>query len=479
MPTSAKSSTLPPAASNRHVVHTALALWSRTAASNHGASMLLLAIGLGSFIGCRPAPPADAETTFDAAPAASNVPLRIRVVGGVESPEVIERRWLSSSEQPIDIQSQSVEAFLANDSSQADVILFPARLIGELVQRDWITKLPVFESASAVEAEEGSVRNFPPAWQAQCTYGGATYALPLGCSITRFVASDSLAKQLQGASDERELKVSFQVLVDTLAASEPAQATEPLQLADIDPQALVDRFLTLAFAATQRNPIYGVVLDLETMQPRLMEPEFVQAAQVLLKMSAQAGGGRQATVSTHADAWQWAATQTQHAVAISTATQLSPAATTITSGAIIELGDGTVLNTGGGLIAAIATECRQSHHSKLFLQWLREPQTAVVLAPLILGVDSPQPSALDALSWRAQQRLMQVALNDQLPQELRIAGAFKLRAELADELLAMLNGSKSPVAALEAAQKRWRAMIEPNRDAVKLEYQLSLGLKER
>ncbi len=430
-------------------------------------------------MGCKPAPPAETQQTADAPSAASEVPLRIRVVGAVESPEVIARRWLSGSEQPIDIQSQSVEAFLANDSSQADVILFPARLIGELVRRDWITKLSVFENSSVMEGEEVSVRSFPPAWLAQCTYGGATYAIPLGCSITRCVASESLADQLRGASDERDPAVPLQRLIDALAATDPAPTTDVLQLKDVDPQALVDRFLTLAFASTQRNPQYGIVLDLETMQPRLTASEFVRGAELLLQLSTQADGGRQATVGTHANAWKWAATHAQSALAIATVTQLSPESTIVASGAVIEFSDGAVLNTGGGLIAAMATECRQSHHSKLFLQWLSEPQTAVVLAPLILGVDSPQPSALGAMSWRAQQRLMRVALNDQLPQELRIPGAFELRAELAEELLAMLNGSKSPVAALEAAQKRWLVVIEPKREEMKHEYQLSLGLKEK
>jgi hypothetical protein len=70
-------------------------------------------------------------------------------------------------------------------------------------------------------------------------------------------------------------------------------------------------------------------------------------------------------------------------------------------------------------------------------------------------------------------------LNDQLPQELRIPGTFKLREELAEELLAMLSGSKTAVEALESAQQRWMAIIGADRDAIKREYQFSLGLKEQ
>ena len=116
-------------------------------------------------------------------PRASNVPLRIQIVSEVTSPDIIQRQWLSGSEQPIDIQPRNVDDFLAAPACEADIVIFPARLIGELVAKDWIVKLPALDDEELQAVDRGSPRNFPAAWQAQCNYGGVTYAIPLGCSI--------------------------------------------------------------------------------------------------------------------------------------------------------------------------------------------------------------------------------------------------------------------------------------------------------
>ncbi len=410
-------------------------------------------------------------------PPVSNIPLRIRIVGTVTTPEFIERRWLSGSEQSIDIQSQGVDDFLASSSCDADVVLFPARLIGELVERDWIAKLPNLEYAQSDEADLEEARTFPDAWLSQCTYGGVTYALPLGCSITNFIASESYAAPLQAAESDREPVDSLETLLVALPQAKN-KATRTLDADVIDRNALVDRFLALTFALTDRKTQYGVLLDLETMQPRLTEPEFQRAAEWLCRLAEQPGGGDTSTIASHSAAWSWASQNDQATLSIAAANQLNEEAAKITDGAMINVPNAQLINSGGGMLAAIAVSCRQSHQSNLFMKWLVEPQTSQFLSPLITGIDSPTPINIESLAWRIQQGNAQVVQNDQLPQEPRMPGAHEMRMKLADELLAMLSGSKNPDQSLSDAQRGWEAMLGSNRDAIKLHYQQSLGLKD-
>lgn len=463
----------------------------------------LFAVFLGFYLGplglclsgCQPAAPNAASQPVDSRPRASTVPLRIRVVADVSSPEIIRRRWLSNSEQPIALQPQKLDEFLDGTQCDADVVIFPARLIGELVSRDWILKLPEFDHDRHAEQSLDERRAFPPSWQAQCNYGDATYAIPLGCSIPQFIASTALASGLSESELELDPRIDRSAIAELLPATardadpgndrngnqpdprpeEQSVAPDPASDADVDRQALVDRFLALVFSSTERNRAYGVLLDLETMRPRLTDPEFLQAAELLERMAKQPGGFA-AVTGSHTAAWQWATTHAEPVLAIASVTQLDDVAARIPEGQELRIQEHRYINVGGGLIAALAADCRQTQQSGEFLKWLSDPQTRAVLAPLVVGVDSPEPTELDATAWRLRQNLARVALNDQLPQELRIPQAHAMRVALADQLLLFLQGDETAPAALRDASDQWMRLITADRDRFKLEYKRSLGL---
>ncbi len=60
----------------------------------------------------------------------------------MSDPSLVERAWLTGSDQKLEIRTLGVDEYLAEKSCNCDVAIFPARLLGELIDRKWLTKLP-------------------------------------------------------------------------------------------------------------------------------------------------------------------------------------------------------------------------------------------------------------------------------------------------------------------------------------------------
>lgn len=408
----------------------------------------------------------------------TDIPLRIVVLAPVSDPDSLKRQWRSDSEQPISIQSQTVDAFLAQDRCQADVILYPDHLLGELVAKDWIVKLPdamqpaIAEELGFDEAREDNESRAPTprAWQTAAQYEGVAYALPLGCSLPVWVASSAFAEKID---DQDPTLESLQAALQR-QSTEPATVPEPA----IDNGAIADRFLTLASSLSSRNKKYGLLFDLNTMQPKLNEVEFKQAATILKQLSEQTGG-LEATLGSHEFAWTWAATHQGPVLAMASSTLIGPTASKIETGAIIEVADFSSANTGGGLQAGLATSCQQTQQSLEFLKWLGLKQSRALLAPMVQGVDIATPGGVESLAYRSRRSLSKALQSDDLFQEPRMPRAHALRQALGKHLADYLLGKLELDATLEAANLSWAAIqAEPRRslEEQKFEYQRSLEL---
>jgi hypothetical protein len=412
-----------------------------------------------------------------ASPSVSSVPLRIHVVGELSSPEVIERRWLASSDQPIQIKAQSVEEFLAAADLKADVLLFPSQLLGELIQRDWIIKLPELPSESGVSADDEATRAFSAAALAACQYGGSTYAIPLGCSVPQFIASPALAELFPTGGEGGDPQVTMAQLSEQLAALY-GEHESPTAFAEesMDRLALADRFLSLMFQLTDRDARYGVLFDIETMQPRLQAPESKQAAE-LLRLLARQPDGLVSVLGSHDAAWNWAATHEKPVVAIATTTRLGPEALESTAGRLLQVENAKPINVGRGLIVAVSANCRQTFHSLNFIKWLSLTSTAQVLAPLVRGVDPIQPLSIDATAWRARQSISQSLNVDTVPQEPRFHRAHAVRLTLADALVEVIVKEKEIDRAFGEAMLRLSETTSQAAGRFERDYKTSLGLR--
>ncbi|MCA9132911.1 MAG: hypothetical protein KDA45_07140, partial [Planctomycetales bacterium] len=262
-------------------------------------SILLLLLA-GGVLGCQdatsPAPAPEPATLANTAQA-SSVPLRLWIVAPSLDTPLLLRQWQADSEQPLAPRAMTEEQLLAESRCNCDVLIYPARLIGELKQRGWLANLPAAVSApKELEESEESTAAPPAAWQQQATYAGKAFGVSLGCAVPTFVASAALGDAL--AADGT---VAWDDVLRSLPTQESPSAVAELPDASIDRDALVDRFLAIVATVSRRDPAYGLLWDLQTLESRLGKAEFVRSAEILAALAARPAG-RAALLGDHSAA---------------------------------------------------------------------------------------------------------------------------------------------------------------------------------
>lgn len=461
--------------------------------------MLAALVFCGVLTGCRPPSPEvpdAAKKDAPTIPAVSSVPLRVWIAAPLSDPQLFTRQWMSDSEQPLAIRSLTPEELLQQSACECDVLIYPARLVGELVHRDWIMGLPenvtsyreLADNAS-VDGDSGTPNGSQRACETrQAAYAGRNWAIALGCAIPTFVASPPLAQQLSADV------VSWNTLLESLPRSEGALKLD-IDDTQVDKDALVDRFLAIVATVATRDPTYGLLFDMQTMQSRLKEPEFVIAIDILGALAAQPNGA-EAILGSHSTAWKWSAENEQAALAISSVALIGNEAINAKSGKILRVsgtpepsgaaaGAGNDArpalagwNPGGGLNASLASNCRQSSQATWFLGWLRANSTRTALAPLIPGIESQAPrGGVDALSWQARQTIAELTSSGGgISQELRLPAAHRYRQALSDALSKFLQGELDAQAALSEAHAGWQQITSEMGPSLRDNYEKSLGL---
>lgn len=443
-------------------------------------------------LGCTPSPsssePAD---VLQAAPTASTVPLRVWVIGSISEPQILMRQWLANSEQPLELRSLTAAELLGESQCGCDVVVYPARLVGELNQREWIVKLPAaaMPSSTAAQSDDSTgnttaVEAQPAAWRMQAEYAAQTMAVSLGCSVPVFVASASLGNESDSEDARPNTEMDWPSLLAELNISRQASPQLQFDIAEVDAEALVDRYLAIVASVAQRDPGYGLLFDLQTMQPRLHQPEFLEAAELLAALASQVGG-QAAAVGSHSVAWKWASENPAPALAIASPSLLDTSIAGGTSGKILRIrAQGAApssktshWNTGGGLMASLSSNCRQTNQAVSFLKWVASADTRAVLAKLIPGVESATPvGGADSLSWKARQSLGEFLSRITISQEPRMPGASRYRKALTDELTWFLSGQKNSSQALADAEKSWNEITTSLGKNQRRSYEESLGL---
>lgn len=421
-----------------------------------------------TFVGCDPNPNNVGETTITSVPPTTSVPLRVWIVGRVTDPTLVERAWLSGSDQKLEIRVLTSEEYLSEKVCNCDVAIFPSRLLGEMIDRKWLTKLP-----ASLNATDESAPQVPIAWTRQATYGGDVWAVSLGGSIPLVTVSQSAIESASKPED-------WESLLSSLALKPPQTATQKIDPTVVDRAALVDRYLAIVGGLSQRSPDYGLLFELQKMKPRLTEPEFVRAAEILLVLSNQTNESAiQSVVGDSSQVWSWINAQTTPAISIVSPALLTPLAAKETGCKSIRIpAKGIGWNTGSGLIASQSASCRQSANATELLRWLRQSETRHTLSTLITGVESATPLfGSDSSAWQATKLATELAANTNIPNELRLPRAEEYRSALADSLLAILSGEKPIADALGEAAAIWQTITESRgRIPQRSDYELSLGL---
>ena len=440
-------------------------------------SSFLFLAALACFAGCDSKTPGSAQqpsASDTAAPRVSEVPLRVWIASEVADAEVIQRQWLAGSDQPIQIKSLTVDDMLTQKELECDVLLFPAKELGEVVYRDWILKLPSELNGdraidSMADEEQDSVQ-LPQSWMSQCEYDGEVFAVPLGMSVPAVVANDALAKLIGDALGESDVVSWADVLSLLEKSSEPTTLEKGLQ----DAQAVADRFLTIAYSLSTRNPRYGMLFETKSMTPQLNAPEFRSAAEILQSLVRQPKGI--VNLASHDAAWAGIASSTSPLLCIASATDLREETLKSSAGRIVPISSAFYANTGSGLLAAISANCRQSAQSIELLRWLTRPTSRNSIAPKVMGIDSTTPlGTTDSLSWSALQRQQTIG-SEQIVQEPRMMQADEYRLVLGEELIAYLVDDQTLEEAFASATRRWNEITAADSKRLTLDYQRSLGL---
>ena len=420
-------------------------------------------------VGCKPSSPTStSEPEKSNSTKASKIPLRVWLVGEIAQPETVIRQWNAVSEQPVEFRTLQANELFEGEKCAADLLLYPARLLGELVRRKWIVKLPSAldysrKPTSSGQDVEAEIAPPPAAMLAAAKYNSTQYGLPLGYSLLSVLASSASKTD---STTWKELRQSLTAVT---------RGTIEIDDSKVDAEALVDRYLTIAFGISEVNSKYGVLFDLKTMKPRLTAQEFLEAGEILQGLACQPNAP-ESVIGSHSVAWSWINRAEQTAFAIASPSQLNGEVLSLEGAHKVVIDGGKTWNSGAGVIASMATQCQQSAQTINFARWLSEHTTLDSLRGQVPGMVSSGTRGV-SLAERLMASDSSLLQRDDISNEPRFSAAYKLRASLAKQLILFLKG-QSCEQSLSIAANEWSKIVDEQGPAsFKSEYEQSLGLQ--
>jgi len=398
---------------------------------------------------------------------ANRPPLKVVLVEADEIAPELDLRWQTSSEQTLQIISMSRQELETQDPTTIDVIVFPADLMGTLVERNWIAPVPSqvqdrMARDSRSEAEASGRETMPgPAWpvrwRAMGMFGGKLMAVPLGAPSMIAIARDLDCTPLtelhrrnasnQNSAEECEvLWEKFLTSAEKQLASSLSQRQMELEenLNGVTPankKTLVSRYLWILASSESR---YRGIFDLYKLQARLTQPEFTRSARYLHRLSLLDPA---TALASSTEAWETVASGEGH-FAIGwprsdNQQRLGGASLAASNRTLVPL----VWNDGSGLMASMGRRTRQSASAAEFLIWLAtEDQRLALQAKTerveLNEIDNDRNLIRD--DYREYQTMQRLE-SGQLSMELtpRFAYSHRFMSLLADALVEVLRNPES------------------------------------
>ena len=214
---------------------------------------LALALAIATALGCSDSPqppPTDPQAEPLTPPPA--VALTIQVAGDVKLAEglrLLRGEWKARSGGELKVDSVSLEELLAAERLDGDVILFPSRLLGTLVERGDLRPL---RTSNLNSPEFGLNDVYPAIRNGEMKFGGQVYAFPLG--------SPPL--------------LTFRQLPGEGAASAPPATAEVIPTNGLS---AAYALILQALGHTESYRRSEALFDPADMKPRIADPQFVRA----------------------------------------------------------------------------------------------------------------------------------------------------------------------------------------------------------
>jgi len=408
------------------------------------------------------------------APASERPPLKIWIVDAPELEKEISVRWQAASDQALKIENFSMDGFAARESFNADVVIYPALMLGDLVQKQTISRLPpqAFVKRGADNTEQtpadAGTSLWPVRWRNSATYGGQVYGMPLGATnlgiamvgLGGTLSLDNLSSAKDMNSQSLKQWVQFLDRTETDLSDSRTKRQSVLQehllkISPLEKSFLVDRFLLIASTTNAQN---RGLFELVKMESRLTQTEFINSTKILSRLALLFPE----TISIEpSQAWEMAVAKSDRspgfAMGWPNASLIdnsdSPAKVTVAQWA---------WNPGRGLMASVAKKTRQTAVSCQFIAWLSEPEQREALRAVCSRIELAAGQN-DRNSIRDDYRAFQSINSTELPSEpmglsLRMANADQYRAILSDSLVEALGSPDKIDSILADCSMKWNVL---------------------
>ncbi len=422
-------------------------------------------------------------------PLASERPaLKIWLVDAPELEKEISLRWQASSDQALKIVHFSSDRVASEEPFNADVVIYPAMLLGDLVQKQAIGRLPT-QALGKGSSESGQAVNWTVRWRTCATFGNQLYAVPLGLTNLAPVMSgldpgplnevNGLLGQIKDINPQSmEYWSQFFAQAETALAANKSEREQMLaeqlgKWTSEEKRALVDRFLFLASTTTARS---RGLFELVKMESRLNQVEFSNSARLLSRMARLFPD----TIALEPEkAWEVAMTKTDVGFAVGWPSSTAAASDASGKATVAQL----AWNPGRGLLASMGKKTRQTAVSSQFLAWISEPEQRESLRSVCTRVELTAEQN-DRNNVRDDYRAFQAVNNRDLRVEpmglsLRMANANQYRAILADCLVDAIREPEQIDAIMAGCSTKWNQLTAKlGIDAQRQSEEQSLGFSK-
>lgn len=226
--------------------------------------------------------------------------LRVLVIDDKELAGSLVEQWrIRATEDEIEVRTASSKELTAARRLSADVIVFPARWMGELAERDLIQPIPESMLPTGTQQEDGSQKIMlndllPTVRQCDLSWGRKLYAVTLGSPQFVLLYRPDLFEKLDlnPPTTWEEYQEAAVKLADRPALGELAPAEGQPWHAALEPTADGWAGITLqaraASAIRAEGQLYAV-FDVDSMSARIAAPPFVQAAEEMAAAAKTSG----------------------------------------------------------------------------------------------------------------------------------------------------------------------------------------------
>lgn len=414
--------------------------------------LLFLGLLVG-FIGCTPK--SDAPKKNSSIESEDRPPLKVLLVGNANISEAIETRWKGFSSQRLTIEVSSESAFLALEKCRNDVILFPSRLLPDVVEKDWISPL----TGKRAEAEEK--HGWHHHWMRTAQYGKTYWGIPLGVAIPSVL--------LREASDNRAPVYDL----SSLPTVEVPMPNEELSAEQCN--AIIDRFLMYIASQQQVSANLSIFFQPLEMRNRLFDPNIMKHIMEFAKEAKK----NPSLFSSHESAWQMVRNgKAIWSIGYPNCAEETPEISeseiqSYTAGLLDEIGmkEGSgvfgkvLVDAGNGWLACRSRATRQSAVSNMFIEWLDQEEQRESfclktnhIIPRVVGIGVQSTTRPDTVPYY---RLASDAWNQgTVLQELRLRGSNRYRKSLATTILSIAKDPANGTVLLKQCSQDWEKITE-------------------